>query len=68
MDIKEIIGFLGLYKPKDETFANKSAFLVSSQMNKALVNVYITLSKLLPFTYRVFTELPDAEKFLKEAD
>ena len=68
LDIKEIIGFLRLYKPKENNFANKGAFLVAGNMNKALVNVYITLSKVLPFKYQVFTQFSDAENFLKKGD
>ena len=49
-------------------FANKSAFLVSNQMHKALVNVYISLSTSLPFTYKVSTEQIEVEKFLTGTD
>ncbi len=64
LDIKEIVGFLRLYRPKDESFANKGAFLVSSDVNKALINIYITLSRLLPFKYQVFTQESEAVGFL----
>ena len=67
-DIKEIIGFLRLYRPKGKSFSNKGAFLVSSNVNKALINIYITLSKMLPFKYRVFTEQIEAEHFLTGTD
>lgn len=63
-DIKEIIGFLRLYKPKQRNFANKGAFLVSTDMNKALVNVYVTLSKMLPFKYKVYTRFENAVAYL----
>ena len=62
--LTEIVGFLRLYRPKTEFFANKVAILVSTDMNKALVNVYITLSRLLPFKFKVFTDQSDVELFL----
>ena len=64
LDIKEIIGVLRLYRPKQENFAGKSVFLVSGAMNKALLNVYINLSKMLPFSYRVYTDRVKAVEFL----
>ena len=63
-DLKEIVGILRLYKPKQKNFANKSALLVSGEMNKAMVNVFATMTKLLPFKYRVFTDWKQAEAYV----
>ncbi len=67
-DIKEIVGFLRLYRPKEKSFANKGAFLVSNDIHKALINIYVTLSKLLPFKYKVCTDSADAKAFLTGTD
>ena len=64
MDIREIVGFLRLYRPKRKDFADRSVFIVASEMNRVFVNIYITLSKILPFKYHVCTELSEAEAFL----
>jgi len=64
LDIREIVGVLRLYRPKEKDFANKSAFLVSGGVNKSLINIYITMANLLPFKYRVFTDQDEARRFL----
>lgn len=66
LDIKEIVGFLRLYKPRGKTFANKSAIMVSSQFHMGIVNVFISMSKILPFKYQVFTKFEEAVKFLSD--
>ncbi len=63
-DLSEIVGILRLYKPKQRKFANKSALLVSGQMNSAMVNVFATMTKMLPFNYRVFKDKNHALSFL----
>jgi len=63
-DLGEIVGILRLYKPKQKQFANKSALLVSGQMNSAMVNVFATMTKMLPFNYKVFKDEDQALSFL----
>ena len=63
-DLKEIAGVLKLYKPKEKEFANKSAIIVPGEMHKAMVDLFITMTKLLPFEYKVFNDLERAEAFL----
>ncbi len=63
-DLSEIAGILRLYKPKQKQFANKSALLVSGQMNSAMVDVFATMTKMLPFKYKVFKNPDDALAFL----
>ncbi len=63
-DLSEIVGILRLYKPKQRKFANKSALLVSGQMNNAMVNVFATMTKMLPFNYKVFKDNENAISFL----
>ncbi len=65
-DLSEIVGILRLYKPKQKQFANKSALLVSGQMNSAMVNVFATMTKMLPFKYRVFKDKEHVLSFLKK--
>ncbi len=55
-DLSEIIGILHLYKPRQKQFANKSALLISGQMNTAMANVFVTMTKMLSFNYRVFKD------------
>ena len=66
-DVKEIIGFLRLYKPKEKNFANKSVFFVSNDMNKAFIDLFITMSKMLPFKYKVYTSEDEAVAYLTGA-
>ncbi len=63
-DLSEIVGILRLYKPKQKQFANKSALLVSGEMNSAMVNVFATMTKMLPFNYKVFSNKDHALSFL----
>ena len=63
-DLKEVVGILRLYKIKSKNFANKSAILVPGMLNKAIADVFTTMSKFLPFEYKVFTEFDKAEAFL----
>ncbi len=63
-DLKEIAGVLKLYKPKIKDFANKSAIVVPGEMHKAMVDLFITMTKLLPFEYKVFNDRKKAEAFL----
>ncbi len=63
-DLQEIVGVLRLYKPKQKNFADKSALLVSGQMNSAMVNVFATMAKVLPFKYKVFKDKDSALSFL----
>ncbi len=63
-DLKEITGILKLYKPKEEVFASRSAIVVPGQMHKAMVNLFITMTKRLPFKYNAFNDRYEAETFL----
>ncbi len=62
-DLKEIVGIMKLYKPKTKKFANKSALLVSGKLEIALANLFVLIAKFLPFDYRAFTSLSEAEVF-----
>ena len=64
-DLNEIAGMLRLFKPEKQSFANKSAILVSGKMNVSLAKMFVGLTKLLPFEYRVFTNRSEAVSFLK---
>ena len=64
MDLKEIIGIFRLYKPRSDNFANKSAILVKGELNKSMANVFISMAKILPLNYRVFTDKKKLESFL----
>ena len=48
-DLKEIADVLRLYKPKEMVFANKSAIVVPGEMHKVMVDLFIEMTKLLPF-------------------
>jgi hypothetical protein len=63
-DLSEIIGVLRLYKPAQSDFADKSALLIPGKMNQAMVNVFVTLAKVLPFKYKVFNDSNKAKSFL----
>ncbi len=63
-DLKELAGVLKLYKPKIKEFANKSAIVVPGEMHKAMVGLFITMTKMLPFEYKVFNDKEKAEAFL----
>lgn len=67
-DLREIVGILNLYKPKERSFANKSAIVVPSEMHKAVVNIFISMSKMLPFKYMVFERIDNAKAFLSKKD
>ncbi len=63
-DLKEIVGVLKLYRPGIDDFADRSALLVPGKMNNAMAQVFVTMTRLLPVKYRVFTDWQSAEKFL----
>ena len=63
-DLSEIVGILRLYKPQQKEFANKSSILVTGPMTSAMVNVFVKMTALLPFKYRVFNDEKKAEAFL----
>ncbi len=63
-DIHEVVGILSLFKPNQKPFANKSALLVSGQMNSAMAKVFTTMTKLLPFKYKVFKDKVTAVSYL----
>ncbi len=63
-DLSEIIGVLGLFKAQKKDFANKSALVVPNLMELSMAKMFVSISKLLPFTYKVFKSKEDAMAFL----
>ena len=63
-DLGEIVGVLGLFKTKKKNFANKVALLVPNLMELGMAKMFVSISKLLPFTYKVFKAKEDAIAFL----
>lgn len=63
-DFREIAGVLGLFKPRTEHFANRSALVVPHPMERNMAKVYVSISKVLPFDYRVFQTREAAREFL----
>ena len=63
-DLGEIVGVLRLYKTREKNFANKSALVVPGVMDMSMARVFISLSKLLPFDYKVFKDIEEARTFL----
>ena len=63
-DLKEIVGVLRLYKPERKDFANRAAMLVSGKLNSAMLEMFVTMSKLLPIKYRVFNDWDKAEAYI----
>lgn len=63
-DLKEIAGVLRLYKPGTKNFHSRSALLVPSMMELSMVKLYISISKLLPFDYKAFSDREEALAFL----
>ncbi|MCP3873986.1 MAG: hypothetical protein GY699_12620 [Desulfobacteraceae bacterium] len=64
-DLKEISEVLSFYKPEDKKFANKSAIVVPGEMHKAMVDLFISMSKFLPFKYKAFRDKEKAKAFLQ---
>lgn len=62
-DLREVLGVVRLYKPETE-FANKSAIVVPDDINRALVEVFIMMTRLLPFDCKVFRKKEDAVGFI----
>jgi|GEM_PF-1377060 len=63
-DLREIAGILRLYKTRNKNFANKSALVVPGFMDMGMAKIYVSLTKLLPFDYRVFQSIDQALNFL----
>lgn len=63
-DLGEIAGVLRLYKTRNKKFASKSALVVPGLMDMSMAKIYVSLSQLLPFDYRVFQSIEDALDFL----
>ncbi|WDP89033.1 MAG: hypothetical protein HUN04_04525 [Desulfobacter sp.] len=63
-DLNEIAGVLKLYKPGTKNFADKSALVVPGTLTSAMAEMFVKMSNVLPFKYRVFTEPNDAIEFL----
>ncbi len=67
-DLLEIAGVLRLFKAKDKNFANKSALLIPDHMHRAMANIFVSISKLLPFEYKVFKTNNAAMHFLTPSE
>jgi len=65
-DLNEIVGILRLYKPRQKEFANRSSILVTGPMTSAIVDMFVKMTALLPFNYRVFNDAKEAEAFLNQ--
>ncbi len=63
-DFGEIAGVLGLYKSQKKNFANKSALLIPNLMELSMAKMFVSISKLLPFKYKVFKTREKALVFL----
>lgn len=63
-DLKEIVDTFKSYQPQGENFANKIAVLISGNMNKAIMDIFIPMTKVLPFHFKAFTIQDELEKFL----
>lgn len=63
-DFREISGILKLYKPPDDDFANRSAFLVKNRLELAMANVFIAITAFLPFQYKAFLDIENAISYL----
>jgi hypothetical protein len=63
-DLREIAGIFSLYKPKIKEFANKSAIIAPGLMNKAIGEIFVSMTRLLPVKYKVFDDIESAEAFL----
>ncbi|MDD9301193.1 MAG: hypothetical protein HUK40_02160 [Desulfobacter sp.] len=63
-DLREIVGVLKLLSTREKGFANKSALLVPHMMGMGMAKIYVSLSKLLPFEYKIFTQINEAMDFL----
>ena len=63
-DLKEITAILRLYRPEKDDFANHAAILVPGEMHRAVADLFIAMTKMLPFEYSAFNEINDAIAFL----
>ncbi len=63
VDLKEITGVLKLYRP-EKNFADKAALLVPGKMNSAMAEVFVTMTKLLPIKYKVFSNWEKAKDYV----
>ncbi len=63
-DLNEIVGILKSYKPKEKIIGNKSAIVVPGEMNKAMMEIFVTMSKWFPINFKIFTDIDKAIKFV----
>lgn len=63
-DRREIIGVLRLYQPEKKSFSDRSSLLVSGSLNRAMGDLFVSMAKVLPFKYRIFTDPEEAEAYL----
>ncbi len=63
-DLNEIVGVLSLFKPQQKNFANKVALVVPTIMELSMAKIFVSLSKFLPFSYKIFKTKEDAKAFL----
>ncbi len=66
-DLGEIAGVLKLFKPQKKNFANRVALVVPMIMEMGMAKVFLSISKLLPFDYKVFENREQALPFLTSA-
>ncbi len=66
-DLREISGVLKLFKPPKKNFANRVALVVPMVMEMNMAKVFLSISKFLPFDYRVFETKKQALPFLTSA-
>lgn len=63
-DMKELVGILKLFKTEDKAFANKAAMLIPDHLHQAMATIFVSLSTLLPFEYKIFQTREAAINFL----
>ncbi len=63
-DLREIIGILKLFKPPRKNFANRVALVVPMRMEMNMAKIFLSISKLLPFDYKVFENREQTLPFL----
>ncbi len=66
MDLKEIAGVMKLFIPKQKQFADKVALFVSGRVHLGIANIFVTLSTLLPFKYKAFSDIKKAKAYLED--
>ena len=63
-DLYDFVSMMRLFIPQESNFANKSALVVSGQLNRSLADMYVEISGALPFEYKVYADINAAQNFL----